>query len=304
MPYLELNSVSHGYGVTGARTEVLRDINLAVGQGEFVAIVGYSGAGKTTLMSILAGLLQPDAGQVLLEGRAMSGPGPDRGLVFQNYSLLPWLTVFENVKLAVDQVLPAHTEAERVAHTEEFVALVNLTPARDKRPHELSGGMRQRVSVARTLAMQPKVLLCDEPLSALDALTRANLQDEIARIRTLHHQTVVLITNDPDEAILLADRVIPLTAGPNATLGRSFTVDLPHPRDRKALNHCPRFRALRREITDALLHSRQDRTATVTRKLTLPDIEPEDLNIPRTMTGWRNAPLRKREVKEETISTP
>ncbi len=300
MPYLELKSVSKGYGANGARTEVLRDINLAIEQGEFVAIVGYSGAGKTTLMSILAGLIRPDTGSVTLEGREMSGPGPDRGLVFQNYSLLPWLTVTENVRLAVDQVFPEKSESERAAHTTEFIELVNLTPARDKKPSELSGGMRQRVSVARTLAMQPKVLLCDEPLSALDALTRANLQDEIARIRTLHNQTIVLITNDPDEAILLADRVVPLTAGPNATLGPSFTVDLAHPRDRKALNHNPRFRELRRDLSEFLLQSRLSRQASVTRKLVLPDIEPEDLNIPRTMLG-RSRPLRTSELKQATV---
>lgn len=300
MPYLELKAVAKGYGSNGNRTEVLRDVNLAIEQGEFVAIVGYSGAGKTTLMSIIAGLIRPDSGSVTLEGREMTGPGPDRGLVFQNYSLLPWLTVFENVRLAVDQVFPEKSAAEREAHTIEFIKLVNLTPARDKRPHELSGGMRQRVSVARTLAMNPKVLLMDEPLSALDALTRANLQDEIARIRTLQKQTVVLITNDPDEAILLADRVIPLTAGPNATLGRSFTVDLPHPRDRKALNHNVRFRELRREISEYLLNSRQERHLTLTRKLTLPDIEPEDLNVPRSMLG-RNRPVRSSETRVATV---
>ena len=300
MPYLELKSVSKAYGGKGARTEVLHDVNLAIEQGEFVAIVGYSGAGKTTLMSILAGLIRPDTGSVTLEGREMTGPGPDRGLVFQNYSLLPWLTVFENVQLAVDQVYPEKSPAERAAHTTEFIELVNLTPARDKRPHELSGGMRQRVSVARTLATNPKVLLCDEPLSALDALTRANLQDEIARIRTLHSQTVVLVTNDPDEAILLADRVVPLTAGPNATLGQSFLVDLPHPRDRKTLNQNVRFRQLRRDISAYLLNSRQERHATITRKLTLPDIEPEDLNIPRNMLG-RSRPLRSSERKLATV---
>lgn len=289
MPYLELKAVSKGYGVNGSRNEVLENVNLTIEQGEFVAIVGYSGAGKTTLMSILAGLIRPDTGTVSLEGREISGPGPDRGLVFQNYSLLPWLTVFENVRLAVDQVFPEKSETERIAHTNEFIELVNLAPACDKRPHELSGGMKQRVSVARTLAMNPKVLLLDEPLSALDALTRANLQDEIARIRTVQKQTVVLITNDPDEAILLADRVIPLTAGPNATLGESFIVDLPHPRDRKALNHSPRFRQLRRDISEYLLSSRRERHATVLRKLTLPDIEPEDLNLPRTMLGRTRA---------------
>jgi nitrate/nitrite transport system ATP-binding protein len=293
--FLELKSVSKAFGATA----VLKDVNLSINEGEFVAIVGYSGAGKTTLMSILAGLLKPDTGSVTLEGREMQGPGPDRGLVFQNYSLLPWLTVFENVKLAVDQVFTGMSESERVAHTQKFVEMVNLTPARDKRPSELSGGMRQRVSVARTLSMNPKVLLCDEPLSALDALTRANLQDEIARIRTLHNQTVVLITNDPDEAILLADRVIPLTAGPNATLGPSFQVEIPYPRDRKAINHDPHFKQLRREVVDFLLASKSQRHTTVTKSLVLPDIEPEDLGVPRLF--GRKHPLRRREVKSEKI---
>ena len=293
MAFLELKNVSKSFGTTG----VLKDVNLSIEKGEFVAIVGFSGAGKTTFMSILAGLIKPDTGTVTLEGREMDGPGPDRGLVFQNYSLLPWLTVFENVKLAVDQVFPEKSATERAAHVTEFIELVNLTPARDKRPSELSGGMRQRVSVARTLSLQPKVLLCDEPLSALDALTRANLQDEIARIRTLHNQTVVLITNDPDEAILLADRVIPLTAGPGATLGPSFPVEIPHPRDRKAINHDPHFKELRRELTEFLLGSRPDRHVAVTRNLILPDSEPEDLNLPRTMTGWRRTPVRKRVVE-------
>lgn len=297
MSLLELNNVSKSFGGSC----VLKDINLSVAQGEFVAIVGFSGAGKTTLVSILAGLLKADTGSVLFEGRETDGPGPDRGLVFQNYSLLPWLTVFENVKLAVDQVLAGKSEAERIEHTEEFVQLVNLTPARDKRPGELSGGMRQRVSVARTLAMQPKVLLCDEPLSALDALTRANLQDEIARIRRLHNQTIVLVTNDPDEGILLADRIIPLTAGPGATLGPSFTVDIPHPRDRKAINHYEHFKQLRRDVTEFLLNSKHDQKTTVTRKLVLPDIEPEDLSVVRSFGERRTTPKRSREIQEEKI---
>jgi nitrate/nitrite transport system ATP-binding protein len=301
MALLELNQVSRGFGPAGARTEVLRDINLRIEEGEFVAIVGYSGAGKTTLMALLAGLLKPDTGRVTMDGREMDGPGPDRGIVFQNYSLLPWLTVFENVKLAVDQVFADKPEAERLAHTEKFVGMVNLAAARDKRPGELSGGMRQRVSVARAMAMTPRVLLCDEPLSALDALTRANLQDEIARIRSLHNQTVVLITNDPDEAILLADRVIPLTAGPNATLGPSFRVDIPRPRDRKALNHDDHFKLLRRDLIEFLLRSRHERHCTVTRKLVLPDIEPEDLTIPRDVFNRRRTPLRRNEIRSESV---
>ena len=297
MAFLELKNVSKSFW----GTTILRDINLSIEKGEFVAIVGYSGAGKTTLMSLLAGLAKPDSGSVMLEGTEMKGPGPDRGIVFQNYSLLPWLTVFENVKLAVDQVFADQSEPERIAHTEKFIDLVSLTPAREKRPVELSGGMRQRVSVARALAMTPKVLLCDEPLSALDALTRANLQDEIARIQSLHNQTIVLVTNDPDEAILLADRVIPLAAGPNATLGPSFLVDIPRPRDRKGLNHDDHFKRLRRDIIDWLLASKVDKKVALTKKLVLPDIEPEDLSIPRTVLNRRTTPLRRSEVKSETV---
>ena len=299
MSFLELQNVSKACGANGSRTEVLRDINLAIEEDEFVAIVGYSGAGKTTLMSILAGLIKPDSGSVKLEGRDVDGPGPDRGIVFQNYSLLPWLTVFENVKLGVDAVFADQSENARIAQTEKFISIVHLTAAREKRPAELSGGMRQRVSVARALAMQPKVLLCDEPLSALDALTRANLQDEIGRLRFQQQQTVVLVTNDPDEAILLADRVIPLTTGPGATLGPSFAVDIPHPRDRRELNHNALFKQLRREVTHFLLALRRDCQATWTRKPELPDIEPEDLSRPLQLIGGRKRPVQGSEMKTE-----
>ncbi len=297
MPYLELKNVSKGFG--GA--PVLKDINLSVEKGEFVAIVGFSGAGKTTLINLITGLLKPDTGAARFNDAEITGPGPERGIVFQNYSLLPWLTVFENILLAVEAVNPGWDKAKRAEHVEKYIAMVNLTPARDKKPSELSGGMRQRVSVARTLATNPQVLLCDEPLSALDALTRANLQDEIARIRALHNQTVILITNDPDEAIYLADRIVPLTAGPGATLGPSFNVNIPHPRDRRAINHDEHFKKLRREIVEFMLNSKTDRHAAVTKKLILPDIEPEDLNIPRTMTAWRKTPIRKREQQEESV---
>jgi nitrate/nitrite transport system ATP-binding protein len=300
MPFLEVQQVSKGYGPAGQRTEVLDDINLAIEEGEFVAIVGYSGAGKTTLMSLLAGLQRPDTGTVRLEGREMDGPGPDRGLVFQNYSLLPWLTVFENVQLAVDQVFGDWPEARRREHTEKAVATVNLTKARDKRPVELSGGMRQRVSVARTLAMNPKVLLLDEPLSALDALTRATLQDEIARIWQERRTTVVLITNDPDEAILLADRVIPLTRGPNATLAPSIPITLPRPRDRRTINENDEFKRLRNQVIDSLLAAGTRPKTTLTRDLVLPDIEPEDISKPQLWFG-RRTPIRKREKQSETV---
>jgi nitrate/nitrite transport system ATP-binding protein len=182
MAFLELYDVSKSYRSNGSITQVLRDINLDIEEGEFVAIVGYSGSGKTTLISLIGGLIKPDAGTLILNGARIKGPGPDRGMVFQNYSLLPWLTTYENVYLAVDQIFPNWRATEKKAHTERYIAMVNLLPAREKYPAELSGGMRQRVSVARALAMDPEILLLDEPLSALDALTRATLQDEIGRI--------------------------------------------------------------------------------------------------------------------------
>ena len=297
MPFLELNNVSKSFG----NFSVLKDINLSIEKGEFVAIVGFSGAGKTTLISLIAGLLKPNFGTAKLNGLEITEPGPDRGIVFQNYSLLPWLSVFENIMLAVDQVNPNWTIVKKAEHVEKYIAMVNLTPARDKKPHELSGGMRQRVSVARALAMDPQILLLDEPLSALDALTRATLQDEISRIWQADKKTVVMITNDPDEGIYLADRIIPLTAGPGATLGPSFQVEIPRPRDRKAINHDPHFKQLRREVVEFMLNSKHERHTAITKKLILPDIEPEDLNSPRGLASVRKAPVRRSEIKEESV---
>ena len=302
MPFLELKHVSKGFGPNGARSDVLKDINLAIEKGEFVAIVGFSGAGKTTLISLIAGLLKADSGTVTLNDIVIAGPGPDRGIVFQNYSLLPWLTVYENIHLAVEQLFPNWTAAKKQQHVERHIAMVNLTPAREKRPGELSGGMRQRVSVARALAMDPQVLLLDEPLSALDALTRATLQDEISRIWQEHRKTVVLITNDPDEGIYLADRIIPLSSSPSATLGPSIPIDIPRPRDRKALNHDRRFKEIRREVIEFLLNSKGSHPhASVTKKLVLPDLQPEDLSAPRLMMGGRRRPIRRSEIKSETV---
>jgi nitrate/nitrite transport system ATP-binding protein len=255
MAQLELKGVCKSYEGERGRTDVLRDVDLAVEQGELVAIVGYSGAGKSTLVSLMAGLIAPDSGSVTFEGAKVREPGPERGVVFQNYSLLPWLTVFENVYLAVDQVFTDWTADRKRAHADHHVALVNLAHARDKRPAELSGGMRQRVALARGMAMDPKVLLLDEPLSALDALTRAVLQDELARLCQASGKTIVLITNDVDEAILLADRIVPLGAGPSATLGPSFEVDIARPRDRKSLSHDERWRQVRTQVIDYLLGS-------------------------------------------------
>lgn len=255
LPFVELKHVSKGFpsGSGSQRREVLKDLNLDIVRGEFVAIVGYSGSGKTTLISLLAGLIRPDEGSVVIDGAEVTGPGPDRGIVFQNYSLLPWLSVFDNIALAVDQLFPNWPKEKRREHIERYIAMVNLTPARHKRPHELSGGMRQRVSVARALAMNPEMLLLDEPLSALDALTRATLQSEIEQIWERDRKTVVLITNDVDEGLLLADRVIPLSAGPGATLGPAVEVDLDRPRDRKSIQRDPHFKRLRTEVLDYLL---------------------------------------------------
>ncbi len=297
MPFLELKNVSKSFN--GA--SVLKDVNLAIEKGEFVAIVGYSGAGKTTLISLIAGLLRPDSGTMTLNDLEITAPGPDRGIVFQNYSLLPWLSVYENIQLAVDQVFPNWSATKKQQHVEKHIAMVNLTPAREKKPGELSGGMRQRVSVARALAMDPQILLLDEPLSALDALTRATLQDEISRIWEENHKTVVLITNDPDEGIYLADRIIPLTAGPGATLGPSFQVEIPRPRDRKAINHDPHFKEIRRQVTEYLLGIGGKQRTTVSRKLHLPDLEPEDLSIPHSVFGVRRRPIRRNEIKRETV---
>jgi nitrate/nitrite transport system ATP-binding protein len=272
---LEFRGVSKSFGSGAQRTVVLKDINLQIREGEFVAIVGFSGSGKSTLISLIAGLQQADEGEVLCNGQAIEGPGPDRGVVFQNYSLMPWMTVRQNVALSVDQVFSKATPAERAARVEKYIDMVNLTPAMDKRPSELSGGMRQRVSVARALAASPDILLLDEPLSALDALTRSKLQDEIIRIWSQEKKTVVLITNDVDEGIIMADRIIPLNPGPNATLGPEFHVTLPRPRDRAAINHSPEFKRIRREVTQYLMQvGSAKNAATESNVVSLPQVLP------------------------------
>ena len=253
MALLELNNVSKWFGEDADRVDVLSNINLAVEEGEFVAIVGFSGSGKSTLINLMAGLEFPNQGEVLFKREAVEGPAPARAVCFQSYSLMPWMTVKENIRLAVDAVFPGESKSERNGRAQKYIDMVSLSHAVDRRPAELSGGMRQRVAVARSLAMDPKVLLLDEPLSALDALTRANLQDEITAIWEQDRKTVVLITNDVDEAILLADRIIPLNPGPNATFGPSFKVDLPRPRERTAMNHDETFKALRRDVTAYLM---------------------------------------------------
>jgi len=257
VPYLDVRGVEKSFTTASGTTSVLGGASLALEEGEFVAIVGYSGSGKTTLISLIAGLVPADAGEIRLEGRPVKEPGPERGIVFQQYSLLPWLSVHDNIALAVDAVNPGLDRAVRRRLTEEFIALVNLTSAAAKRPRELSGGMRQRVAVARGLAMQPKVLLMDEPFSALDALTRATLQDELLRIWQARRATVVLVTNDVDEAILLADRIYPMTPGPGAVLGPPIDLGLARPRERRHMSLSPAYQKARQAIVEFLRECRR-----------------------------------------------
>ena len=288
MALLELRHVAKGFGTT-TRHEVLQDVSLAVEEGEFVVFLGFSGTGKTTLINLLAGLEMPDRGQVLFRDRPITGPGPERGLVFQSYSLMPWLTVAGNVRLAVDAVHGDKTADERAALVTKYVAMVGLSHAAARRPSELSGGMRQRVSVARALAMEPEVLLLDEPLSALDAMTRADLADEIERICRAEKKTAILITNDVDEALTLADRIQILN--PDGSLGVSFPVKLPRPRDRNAMNNDPVFQALRAEVTATLLQVGVQNRAAMTRNL--PQVTPRHA-LPKAYAAAARGPADAR----------
>jgi len=239
-------------------------------------VIGFSGTGKSTLMNLLAGLQQPDCGEVRINGEIVDRPGPERGILFQNYSLLPWLSVFGNIELAVRQVFPEMDRSERVDHIQRYIDMVQLSGSEWKKPQELSGGMRQRLSLARTLSMRPDLLLLDEPLSALDALTRSNLQDEIIRIWEEDRRTVVLITNDVDEAVLMADRIVALTPGPKATLGRSFPVPLARPRNRSTLNFDPEYQTLRNQVTTYMMDISHDSRQRQEDNVPLPDLSPID----------------------------
>ena len=251
MSVLKFDNVSMRFGEGAQSTEVLKNINLEVSQGEFLVILGFSGTGKTTLINLMAGLTFPSKGSVTFKDKPITGPGPERGVIFQSYSLMPWLTVSGNVGLAVDTVFPNLSKAQRAAKVAHYVDMVGLSHAATRRPAELSGGMRQRVNVARALAMNPEMLLLDEPLSALDALTRANLADEIEHIWAADKKTCVLITNDVDEAIILADRIIALN--PDGSFGQEFKVSIPRPRERGAMNNDATFKTLRADITKYLM---------------------------------------------------
>ncbi len=240
--YLQLENIDMTFSRGQQSTNVLRDINLKVNKGEYISIIGHSGCGKSTVLNIVAGLLKSSSGAVILDGKEVNDPGPDRSVVFQNHSLLPWLTVYENVALAVNKLFgQSKTKAERHDWIMKMLTMVHMDHAIHKRPAEISGGMKQRVGIARALAMEPKVLLLDEPFGALDALTRAKLQDEVMRIQVELQNTVLMITHDVDEAVLLSDRIVMLTNGPSATIGEIIDVPLPRPRRRVDLVDDPEY---------------------------------------------------------------
>ena len=247
--HLEITNVGIEFPTPKGPFRALRDINLKIKEGEFISLIGHSGCGKSTVLNIVAGLYGATEGGVLLDGREVNAPGPERAVVFQNHSLLPWLSAYENVQLAVDQVFKkSKTPAEKKEWIEHNLKLVHMDHAMHKRPDEISGGMKQRVGIARALAMQPQVMLMDEPFGALDALTRAHLQDSLMEIQKELNNTVIMITHDVDEAVLLSDRIVMMTNGPNATIGEILEIDLPHPRDRLALADDPQYNHYRSEV--------------------------------------------------------
>lgn len=276
MAYLELNNIHKTYGQGDNATEVLSNINLKIEEGEFVAIVGFTGSGKTTLVNLINGLLEPTKGEVLYKGQPVQGTSHERGVIFQNYSLLPWLTVGQNILMAVKEVFPKKSKAELNTLVEAYVEMVSLSHAINKRPKELSGGMRQRVAVARALAMKPEMIIMDEPLGALDALTRGNLQDEILNIWGKDKRTALLITNDVDEGIYMADRIIPLRPGPNATLGPEFKIDIERPRDKTEMNDNPNYKETRNAIIEYLMGIGEERKSQAKEAYELPDLTPKD----------------------------
>jgi nitrate/nitrite transport system ATP-binding protein len=260
--YVQIESVQMSFDTRQGTFVALQDINLIINRGEFITLIGHSGCGKSTLLNLVAGLLAPTDGVMLCANREIAGPGPDRGVVFQNHSLLPWLTCYENVYLAVERVFgDTESKAQLGQRTLEALALVHLSHAEKKYPHEISGGMKQRVGIARALAMQPKVLLMDEPFGALDALTRAHLQDELMKIVADTDSTVIMVTHDVDEAVLLSDRIVMMTNGPAATVGEILTVDLPKPRDRLALANDTHYHRLRGAVLEFLYQKQAKQAA-------------------------------------------
>jgi len=262
--FIEIQHADMVFSTRKGRFHALRDINLTVAKGEFVTLIGHSGCGKSTLLNLIAGLTTPTEGTLLCDNREIAAPGPERAVVFQNHSLLPWLTCIENVQLAVERVFGAkETSAQLTDRSKAALALVGMDHALSKRPHEISGGMKQRVGIARALAMEPKVLLLDEPFGALDALTRAHLQDELLKIVARTQSTAIMVTHDVDEAVLLSDRIVMMTNGPAATIGEILTVGLERPRNRVELAEDTRYVHCRKEVLDFLYtrHGRIDQRA-------------------------------------------
>lgn len=259
--YISIEQVGMRFKTKKGTFEALKDIDLKVNKGEFISLIGHSGCGKSTLLNLIAGLTIPTIGHLICNGREIAGPGPERAVVFQNHSLLPWLTCFENVYLAVERVFSkTENKAQLKQRTLDALNMVGLSHAVQKCPNEISGGMKQRVGIARALSMQPEVLLLDEPFGALDALTRAHLQDELIQIVQKTQTTVVMVTHDVDEAVLLSDRIVMMTNGPAASIGEILTVDLAHPRDRMQLANDPHYHHLRAQVL-SFLYERQKRPA-------------------------------------------
>ncbi|WP_458734316.1 ABC transporter ATP-binding protein [Zobellella taiwanensis] len=263
-PYLELSGVDVRFRTDKGEFEALKNINLRLKKGEFVSLIGHSGCGKSTVLNLVAGLHAPSSGGVILDGREVNGPGPERALVFQNHALLPWLTVEQNIALAVDNTFPHQGRAERRERVKHFLALVHMSHAAHKLPGEISGGMKQRVGIARALSVDPKVLLLDEPFGALDALTRAHLQDSLMDIQAELGNTVIMITHDVDEAVLLSDRIVMMTNGPAATIGEILAIPLARPRNRVALSDDARYHQLRRRVL-SFLYEGHDNVSTLAR---------------------------------------
>jgi len=254
--YLNIDHVGITFPTDNGPLTVLEDVNLKVNEGEFISLIGHSGCGKSTVLNIVAGLLQASTGGVLLENKEVKDPGPDRAVVFQNHSLMPWLTVYDNVRLAVDQVFKkTKSKQERHEWALHNLELVHMSHALDRRPDEISGGMKQRVGIARALCMEPKVLLMDEPFGALDSLTRTHMQDSLMEIQADLNNTVIMITHDVDEAVLLSDRIVMMTNGPHATIGEILDVELERPRDRLSLAEDPAYNHYRAEVV-RFLHER------------------------------------------------
>ena len=262
--FIEVQGVEMVFASRKGRFHALREIDMRVERGEFVTLIGHSGCGKSTLLNLIAGLTLPTRGVLLCDDREIAAPGPERAVVFQNHSLLPWLTCFENVHLAAERVFGGREKKDALrARVQAALELVNMGHAATKRPHEISGGMKQRVGIARALAMEPKVLLLDEPFGALDALTRARLQDELLKIVARTASTVVMVTHDVDEAVLLSDRIVMMTNGPAATIGEVLRIDLERPRNRVELAEDPRYTHYRKEVLDFLYtrHGQLERSA-------------------------------------------